>query len=303
MKSLSNQQRLHQVNTEQLFENYRSALGHAVAYTYGAGASFDLPPGDYVAVVTLGAASVEVPFAAKVGERVEVTVPLNAGVAAFAFGDGNSFLEVLSASKDINGNRTSFGYSYGPTWQSTFPVDDVAGMEAVYGGRDGAVAKVRELLTETQAHWATVDTESELFGVTPLPYHWQGNEPSLHVCALPFELGDRALGLEYVEWVRTTQYNSSVAGVPGNDDGGATSAWLVEAMPGLHPIAGSDAWVLGQPLFPRVEIDVDGGVLEITRDDDASAGDVVTIDGVVVDGPRISHGELMGGGTLHFGAR
>jgi hypothetical protein len=31
MKSLSNQQRLHQVNTEQLFENYRSALGHAVA--------------------------------------------------------------------------------------------------------------------------------------------------------------------------------------------------------------------------------------------------------------------------------
>jgi hypothetical protein len=35
MRSLSNQQRLHQVNTEQLFENYRSALSHAVSYTYG----------------------------------------------------------------------------------------------------------------------------------------------------------------------------------------------------------------------------------------------------------------------------
>lgn len=35
MKLLSNQQRLHQVNTEQLFENYRSAWGHAAAYTYG----------------------------------------------------------------------------------------------------------------------------------------------------------------------------------------------------------------------------------------------------------------------------
>ena len=35
MKPLSNQQRLHQVNTEQLFENYRSALGHAASYTYG----------------------------------------------------------------------------------------------------------------------------------------------------------------------------------------------------------------------------------------------------------------------------
>lgn len=35
MKKLSNQQRLHQVNSEQLFENYRSAWGHAAAYTYG----------------------------------------------------------------------------------------------------------------------------------------------------------------------------------------------------------------------------------------------------------------------------
>lgn len=35
MKLLSNQQRLHQVNSEQLFENYRSALGHAAVYTYG----------------------------------------------------------------------------------------------------------------------------------------------------------------------------------------------------------------------------------------------------------------------------
>lgn len=35
MKSLSNQQRLHQVNTAQLFENYRVALSHAASYTYG----------------------------------------------------------------------------------------------------------------------------------------------------------------------------------------------------------------------------------------------------------------------------
>ena len=35
MKPLLNQQRLHQINTEQLFENYRSALGHSASYTYG----------------------------------------------------------------------------------------------------------------------------------------------------------------------------------------------------------------------------------------------------------------------------
>jgi len=35
VKLLSNQQRLHQVNTEQLFENYRSAFSHAASYRYG----------------------------------------------------------------------------------------------------------------------------------------------------------------------------------------------------------------------------------------------------------------------------
>jgi Ca-activated chloride channel homolog len=100
----------------------------SVSYTYGAGASFDLPAGDYVAAVTLGAASVELPFTVKVGERVDLVAPLNAGVAAFTFGDSNTFLEVLSPTKDINGNRKSFGYGYGPNWQWTFPAGDYVAM-------------------------------------------------------------------------------------------------------------------------------------------------------------------------------
>lgn len=35
MKPFSNQQRLHQVNSEQLYENYRSTRGHWAAYVYG----------------------------------------------------------------------------------------------------------------------------------------------------------------------------------------------------------------------------------------------------------------------------
>jgi len=121
---------------------------------------------------------------------------------------------------------TAFGSDYveASAWQSLFPLDDVEGIEAVYGGRAGAVKKLDELLTLTEADWATRDPASSLFGVSPLPYHWQGNEPSLHVSALPFELGNRALGQRFVAWVKATQYHADVAGVPGNDDGGATSA-------------------------------------------------------------------------------
>lgn len=226
------------------------------------------------------------------------------------FDDATGFLrgrDEAGAFRPLEGpfDPTSFGEDYveASAWQSLFPLDDIAGIEAVYGGRTGAVAKLSELLELTEADWATRDPESEIFGVSPLPYHWQGNEPSLHVSALPFELGDRALGERFVAWVKSTQYHSGVAGVPGNDDGGATSAWLVLAMLGLHPIAGSDAWVVGTPHFPRVEIDVDGGVLAITRSEGTGDAVAVTLDGEVVDGPRVPHARLVAGGTLDVGRR
>jgi Ca-activated chloride channel family protein len=95
----------------------------SVAYTYGAGANFDLPAGDYIAVVTLGAARTEMPFTIKVGERTDITAPLNAGVAAFTT-PTDEFIEILAAKPDINGNRASLAYSYGPNWQTTLPAGD-----------------------------------------------------------------------------------------------------------------------------------------------------------------------------------
>lgn len=95
----------------------------SISYTYGAGAKFDLPAGDYVAQVKLGGVLVEVPFSIKVGERTDVVALLNAGVAAFT-APTDEFIEVLSATKDINGNRISLGYAYGPSWQTALPAGD-----------------------------------------------------------------------------------------------------------------------------------------------------------------------------------
>ena len=95
----------------------------SIAYAYGTGAKFDLPAGDYVAVVSLGAAKTEMPFAVKVGERTDIIAALNAGVAAFT-SPTDEFIEVLAVKPDINGNRASFGYGYGPAWQTTLPAGD-----------------------------------------------------------------------------------------------------------------------------------------------------------------------------------
>jgi Ca-activated chloride channel homolog len=83
----------------------------SITTSYGPGQQFTLAPGDYVAIVTQGAASAEVSFTVKVGERVDVPVILNAGVLAVTATGANS-IEVLDAKVDISGNRVSRDYQY-----------------------------------------------------------------------------------------------------------------------------------------------------------------------------------------------
>ena len=91
--------------------------------TYGPDAQFDLLPGDYLAVASFDAVKVEQPFTVVAGEAVSVDVPLHAGVL-FIDAPGASWIEVFSAKKDIQGNRTSFGGVYDITSNRTLPVGD-----------------------------------------------------------------------------------------------------------------------------------------------------------------------------------
>lgn len=95
----------------------------SVVYTYGAGASFDLTGGDYIARISLGGAVAEQPFSVKSGERTEVKVVLNAGVAAIS-ALGAEHIEVFMANKDINGNRSSIAYDYAEAKDFTLPAGD-----------------------------------------------------------------------------------------------------------------------------------------------------------------------------------
>jgi Ca-activated chloride channel family protein len=95
----------------------------SVTYSYGADSAYDLPAGDYVALATMGAAKAEAPFTVAVGARVDVEVVLDAGVLSIA-APGASSIEILSAAKDIQGNRKSFSFAYGEEHQTTLPAGD-----------------------------------------------------------------------------------------------------------------------------------------------------------------------------------
>lgn len=122
----------------EIFEAKKDINGErkSVGYTYGAGATFDLPAGDYMAVVSRDAAKAEVPFTVRVGERVDINVTLNAGIAALSTPE-DQLIEVFGTKTDINGTRPSFGYGYGPAWQVALPAGDYV----VAVSKDGKAAE------------------------------------------------------------------------------------------------------------------------------------------------------------------
>jgi len=99
---------------------------------YGPGKAFTLPPGDYVATVTLDAAMIDVPFTAKLGERVEVTAILQAGVL-FASAPGAYSIEVFAAKPTLDGSRKSLNFDYTAEKTLTVPGGDYL----VVATRDG----------------------------------------------------------------------------------------------------------------------------------------------------------------------
>ncbi|UDF30479.1 UNVERIFIED_ORG: VWA domain-containing protein [Roseateles sp. XES5] len=95
----------------------------SITYSYGTGTKLDVPPGDHVMTAKLGSTTAEMPFSIKAGETTEITVNLNAGVLAIT-APGANFIEILSAAKDIQGNRKSLSYAYATEWQDTLPPGD-----------------------------------------------------------------------------------------------------------------------------------------------------------------------------------
>ena len=98
-----------------------SRVGMGTAY--GPDTKFDLPGGDYVALIEIGGTKVETPFSVKVGEASAVNAKLNAGILSVK-APGYDGWKVLSAKPKIDGSREQFAYNFGEEWQTTLVAGD-----------------------------------------------------------------------------------------------------------------------------------------------------------------------------------
>ncbi len=184
-------------------------------------------------------------------------------------------------------------YTEGDAWQYVwYAPHDLAGLAEVMGGRDAMLERLDAFFVRSAG-----------MRVTAIPgfWYWHGNEPDLHASFVFSALGDVERSGRWSRWAAQTLYGDGPTGLPGNDDGGTLSAWLVLASMGIFTIAGEDSYVLGSPLLTRVEFAVDGGTFVIDAPEASDQAPLVRqarLDGEVLDAPRFPHSAIRAGATL-----
>ena len=137
----------------------------------------------------------------------------------------------------------------------------------------------------------------------PGSYYWHGNEPDIHTAYL-FNYANRPdLTQKWVRWVLENKYGAGYDGLDGDDDAGTLSAWYVFSSLGFYPVAGSDIYQIGAPLFEQVTLKLGANELKIETKNFSSKNkfvEKVWLNGKPLDRWWFKHEEIAQGGTLIF---
>lgn len=116
---------------------------------------------------------------------------------------------------------------------------DVPGLIEACGGKEAFIKRLDTFFANK--HYNVANEPSFL---TPYLYHWVGR-PDLSV--------------ERINQIVHDNYDDTPNGLPGNDDSGAMSSWLVFNMMGIYPVAGQNLYLVGSPMIPSYTIHLPNG--------------------------------------------
>ena len=137
----------------------------------------------------------------------------------------------------------------------------------------------------------------------PGSYYWHGNEPDIHSAYL-FNYAERPdLTQKWVRWTLENKYDNTYTGIDGNDDAGTLSAWYIFSSLGFYPIAGSDVYQLGTPLFKSAQINLGKKTLTVIAENYSPSRIFVKevyLNNTLLERSWIKHSEIAEGGILRF---
>lgn len=165
-------------------------------------------------------------------------------------------------------------YTEGCAWHYRWSVfHDIQGLINLMGGDNKFVAALDSVFSEDNTFkvgtYGFAIHEMNEMSMINMGQYAHGNQPIQHMIYL-YNYAKAPWKTQY--WVRQVMnrlYSSGPDGYPGDEDQGQTSSWFVISAMGFYSVCpGTDQYVIGSPLFPKMRIHFENGkTLEIIAKD------------------------------------
>ncbi|KKO90691.1 alpha-mannosidase [Sphingobacterium sp. Ag1] len=131
------------------------------------------------------------------------------------------------------------------------------------------------------------------------------NEPALHIPYLYNYAGQPWMTQKRIHKLIGEWFRNDLMGVPGDEDGGGMSAFVVFSQIGFYPVTpGSTSYSIGSPFFQKVSIQLPNGKSFVIIGKNASAKNKyiqsAKLNGQPLNVPQLTHADVLKGGTLEF---
>jgi predicted alpha-1,2-mannosidase len=180
---------------------------------------------------------------------------------------------------------------------------DLRGLIELMGGEKAFEDRLDQLFREPLGrskyeNWSKFPDFSGIVG-----QYSMGNEPSFHIPYLYNLTSSPWKTQKKVRMLIDTWFPDNIFGIPGDEDGGGMSAFVVFSMMGFYPISpGVPVYTIGSPVFDKVTIILSGGKKFKINAKGAGKGkkyiQKAWFNGKPLNFPWFKHEDLMKGGQL-----
>ncbi|MEJ0081893.1 MAG: GH92 family glycosyl hydrolase [Puia sp.] len=131
------------------------------------------------------------------------------------------------------------------------------------------------------------------------------NEPSFHIPYLYCFTGSAWKTQKKIRLLLSTWFSDNIFGIPGDEDGGGMSAFVVFSSMGFYPVTpGKPVYTIGSPVFNKVTIALENGkhftVIARNNSDVNKYIQSAKFNNLALNEPWFTHEQLMKGGTLEL---
>lgn len=182
---------------------------------------------------------------------------------------------------------------------------NVADLVNLFGGSEKFVAALDNTFTEPlgrskYAFYAQLPDQTGNVGQFSM-----ANEPSLHIPYLYNYAGQPWKTQKIIRTLLHEWFRNDLMGVPGDEDGGGTSAFVVFSQLGFYPVTpGSPTYNIGSPVFTESVMDLGNGrtftVIARNSSFDNKYIQSAKLNGKEWNKPWFSHDDIKDGGTLEL---